>query len=160
MYAVFHAPTYRSRYAEFLKIDFPRLPLTRNPALFRALCTIGARLVSLHLLAEAAPSVASYPVPGDDTVEFVRFDADANADTGRVHINRTQYFDGVPVAVWNFHVGGYQVAHKWLKDRKGRTLTYDEQRHYRNTLAALAATIRLMREIDEAITQHGGWPVQ
>ena len=108
MYAVFHAPTYRSRYAEFLKIDFPRLPLTRNPALFRALCTIGARLVSLHLLAEAAPSVASYPVPGDDTVEFVRFEMDANADTGRVHINRTQYFDGVPVAVWNFHVGGHQ----------------------------------------------------
>jgi predicted helicase len=160
MYTVFHSPTYRSRYAEFLKIDFPRLPLTRNPALFRALCTLGARLVRLHLLAETAPTVASYPVPGDDTVEFVRFETDANAATGRVHINRTQYFDGVPTAVWHFHVGGYQVAHKWLKDRKGRILTFDEQRHYLHTLAALNETIRLMREIDETITAHGGWPVQ
>ena len=66
----------------------------------------------------------------------------------------------MPIAIWHFHVGGYQVAHKWLKDRKGRTLSYDEQRHYLRTLAALNETIRLMREIDEVIAQHGGWPVQ
>ncbi len=78
------------------------------------------------------------------------------ADFGK----RTQHFAGVPAAVWSFHVGGYQVAHKWLKDRKGRTLTYDDQHHYLCVVAALAETLRLMSEIDDVIAQHGGWPVQ
>jgi len=80
-------------------------------------------------------------------------------ERGRVYINNTQYFEGVPLEVWEFHVGGYQVCEKWLKDRKGRVLTYDDLEHYQNIVAALAETIRLMDEIDEVIEEHGGWPI-
>ncbi len=162
MYAVFHSPAYRSRYSEFLKIDFPRLPLTSQPELFRLLSAHGSRLVRLHLLEERAPDLVSFPVGGTNAVEAVRYTTagEAGADEGRVWINREQYFAGVPPEVWNFHVGGYQVASKWLKDRKGRTLTYDDLAHYRQTLAALAETIRLMSEIDACIEAHGDWPLR
>lgn len=81
-------------------------------------------------------------------------------ETGRVWINPTQYFDGVPEEVWQFHIGGYQVCHKWLKDRKGRRLSYDDIAHYQRIVAALSETIRLMAEIDGAIAAHGGWPIR
>lgn len=160
MYAVFHSPTYRSRYAEFLKIDFPRLPLTSNPDLFRALCDIGEELVRLHLIEKHSPLITRYPVGGNNTVETVRYtEPGQGADEGRVWINKTQYFDGVPSEVWTFHVGGYQVCQKWLKDRKSRQLTYDDLTHYQRIVAALAETIRLMAAIDETINEHGGWPL-
>lgn len=160
MYAVFHAPTYRSRYAEFLKIDFPRLPLTSKPALFRALCALGSELVGLHLMERHAPAVTGYPVAGDNTVEVVRYTEPIEGTaSGRVWINREQYFENVPPEVWAFHVGGYQVCQKWLKDRKGRKLTYDDLTHYQRIVSALAETIRLMAEIDLVIEEHGGWPV-
>jgi len=82
------------------------------------------------------------------------------ANPGRVWINKTQYFDGVPQEVWEFHIGGYQVCHKWLKDRKGRTLTYDDIQHYGRVVAALGETIRLMEQIDEVIEEHGGFPLK
>ncbi len=115
-YAVFHSPTYRTRYAEFLKIDFPRLPLTSDLALFRALAGNGAELVALHLMESPKLDdfITEFPVKGDCEVERVQY-----TDTDhRVWINSTQYFGGVPKAVWDFHVGGYQVCEKWLKDRK------------------------------------------
>ncbi len=162
MYAVFHSPAYRSRYAEFLKIDFPRLPLTSDAELFRALCRAGDELVGLHLLERRPPPITSYPVDGTHEVEQVRYTApgEAGSDAGRVWINREQYFEGVPPEVWNFHVGGYQVAQKWLKDRKGRRLTFDDLAHYQNVVVALAETIRLMSEIDAVIDEHGGWPLR
>lgn len=150
-YAVFHSPTYRSRYTEYLKIDFPRLPLTHDVGLFRSLCALGKELVALHLMETIAPTICHYPVAGDNKVETVRY-----AD-GRVYINAAQYFEGVPDAVWGFHVGGYQVAHKWLKDRKGRQLNYDDLTHYQQVMATLAETIRLQAAIDQAITK---WPIQ
>ena len=176
IYAVLHAPTYRSRYAEFLRIDFPRVPLTSNRALFRTLAAKGAELVALHLL--EAPSLANstvqYPEPGADVVErgHPRYLAPGDPDpetrepltAGRVYISRpaprsgkqAQYFDGVPPEVWEFHVGGYQVCDKWLKDRRGRTLTYDDIEHYGRIVTALQATIHLMSEIDNAIPS---WPL-
>lgn len=163
MYAVFHSPTYRTRYAEFLKIDFPRLPLTSRPGLFRALCAHGDELVGLHLLEQHAPPITTYPRTGDNNVEAVRYTAPGEAEAGgegRVWINREQYFEGVPPEVWNFHVGGYQVANKWLKDRKGRQLTFDDLAHYGRVVAALAETIRLMSEIDAIIKEHGDWPMK
>ncbi len=161
MYAVFHSPTYRSRYSEFLKIDFPRLPLTSNAELFRALCSLGSELVALHLMTKHAPAFTGFPIEGNDTVESVRYTTpgEGGAESGRVWINRTQYFENVPPEVWNFHVGGYQVCQKWLKDRKGRKLSFDDQRHYQHIVSALAETIRLMSEIDTAIEQHQGWPI-
>lgn len=160
MYAVFHSPTYRSRYAEFLKIDFPRLPLTADAELFRTLCALGAELVGLHLMEQHAAAVADYPVKGDNIVEAVRYtEPGQGAQVGRVWINKEQYFENVTPEVWAFHVGGYQVCQKWLKDRKGRKLTFDDLAHYQRIVAALAATIRLMAEIDAVIDEHGGWPL-
>lgn len=159
MYAVFHSPTYRSRYTEFLKIDFPRLPLTSNPELFRNLCSLGDELVSLHLMEKQGKKITGYPIAGDSTVEAVRYTEPQGDARGRVWINKTQYFEGVPKEVWEFHVGGYQVCSKWLKDRKGRKLTYDDLTHYQHIVSALAETIKLMEKIDAMINTSGGWPI-
>ncbi|MCI0491033.1 MAG: N-6 DNA methylase [Blastocatellia bacterium] len=161
MYAIFHSLTYRSRYSEFLKIDFPRLPLTSNADLLRALCHLGEELVGLHLMEKHGPAITRYPVPGDNAVEHVRYTEPGKDEApGRVWINREQYFEGVPPEVWAFHVGGYQVCHKWLKDRRGRKLTYDDLTHYQRIVSALSETIRLMAEIDSSVDEHGGWPIE
>jgi hypothetical protein len=162
MYAVFRSPTYRRRYAEFLKIDFRRLPLTSNSELFRKLCSLGSELVALHLMEQYAPAITTYPIAGESKVEKLRYTApgEGGSEVGRVWINREQYFEGVPTELWNFHVGGYQVLQKWLKDRKGRKLTYDDLTHYQHIVSALNETIRLMLEIDAAIEVNGGWPVK
>lgn len=164
MYAVFHSPEYRRRYADFLKRDFPRLPLTSNVKLLRGLCLLGEQLTALHLMREGAVDEARFPLPGfpvaapretDRLVERPRYDA----EKGRVWINKTQYFDGVAPETWDFHIGGYQVCEKWLKDRKGRLLSSDDIDHYRLVCATLAQTRVLMGEIDSLIEKHGGWPL-
>jgi len=245
IYAVFHSPTYRSRYAEFLKSDFPRVPLTSDRELYRSLCGLGAELVALHLLEspKLEKPIARHPVKGSNEVEkglqkylapgepepFVAAGLPRHGDPsagsgqgvisplqsalprlkeGRVYINRppltplldeeakraarggagagqyfegippvvghyresgnpvphgqdahatAQYFEGVPPEVWNFHIGGYQVCEKWLKDRRGRILTYDDLTHYAKVVTALSETIRLMAEIDAAIPK---WPIE
>ena len=154
-YAVFHSPTYRTRYAEFLKIDFPRLPLTSDKELFKALAERGAELVSLHLMEPPMLNklITKYPVAGSNVVEKVAYDE----TTKRVYINKEQYFKGVPPEVWNFYIGGYQTCQKWLKDRRGRTLSYDELTHYQKVIVAIKETIRLMEEIDQVIPS---WPIE
>jgi len=156
-YAVFHSPTCRQRYSEFLKNDFPRLPLTGDKVLFVALVGLGAELVSLHLMESPHLEnlITRFPVPGSQVVEGVRYEDSAR----RVYINSEQYFEGVPPDVWAFTIGGYQVCHKWLKDRKGRTLTFVDLHHYQRVIVALAETIRLMGEVDSVIMAHGGWPI-
>jgi predicted helicase len=155
-YAVFHSPTYRQRYVEFLKGDFARLPLTGNKGLFAALVGLGAELVFLHLMESSRLEnfITRFPIPGPQVVEGVRYEDSPR----RVYINSEQYFEGIPPDVWAFTIGGYQVCHKWLKDRKGRTLTFEDLHHYQRIVVALAETIRLMGEIDAAIDAHGGWP--
>ncbi len=161
MYAIFHAPSYRERYAEFLKIDFPRLPLTSNADLFRELCSLGDRLVGLHLMEKFGKVTTTFPEQGSDTIDKVDYSSPAEApEQGRVWISKTQYFQGVPPEVWEFHVGGYQVCQKWLKDRKGRKLEFNDIQHYQRMVAALAETIKLMDQIDDAIDEHGGWPIE
>ncbi|MDV2504251.1 MAG: type ISP restriction/modification enzyme [bacterium] len=176
MYAVFHSPTYRERYAEFLKIDFPRLPLTSDKKLFVALAEKGAELVVLHLIESPVlkDRITHYPVTGDQLVEKGHPKYFAPGDKlpdgtkplkeGRVYISRDnrktgkkgQYFEGVPPEVWEFHVGGYQVCNKWLKDRRGRILSYEDRVHYQKVVVALQETIRLMGEIDDLIPS---WPI-
>jgi len=162
-YAVFHSRDYRSRYAEFLKIDFPRLPLTSDKALFAQLCGIGEKLVNYHLMrgAEGWKLITRYDVKGTHQVEAKHPSYKPQNTTdglmpettnGRVYINKTQYFDGVQQSVWEFKVGGYQVLEKWLKDRRGRTLTGDEIEHYQQIVVALTETIRLMDVIDKTVT--------
>jgi predicted helicase len=188
-YAVFHSPDYRSRYAEFLKIDFPRLPLTSSLELFRALARLGGELVALHLVeapvqqalsarydqpakawrydvtpSHRLPVALTFTGPAAPVVDKVGWSDDtawldaAATKKGQPATPGTIGFRGVPEAVWNFHIGGYQVCHKWLKDRKGRTLSADDLIHYHSIVIALHETIRLMMEIDEVIDQHGGWP--
>lgn len=164
-YAIFHSPTYRERYAEFLKIDFPRLPLTSDAALFWRLVALGRELVAQHLLesAQAGQYITRYPVPGNNEVArrggYPKYTPSnpQQAIGGRVHINEKQYFEGVPQDVWEFQVGGYKVLHKWLKDRRGRLLTFDDLTHYQKIVTALQQTMHLMAEIDRAIPQ---WPIQ
>jgi predicted helicase len=156
IYAILHSPTYRTRYAEFLKIDFPRVPLTSNDALFRQLAAYGEQLVALHLMKS---SKLDRPI-----TQFVEQDGKAIVDpghpkysNGKVTINKKgDGFVGIPETVWNFYVGGYQVCAKWLKDRKGRTLTQDDIVHYQRIVVALGETIKLMEAIDQAIP---GFPI-
>jgi hypothetical protein len=162
-YAVFHSPGYRSRYAEFLKIDFPRLPLTSSFDLFLALARLGGELVALHLLESPALENprTQFVGPSREVVKAGWVDGTVWIDGGGKKSETrpgTSGFRGVPEAVWNFHIGGYQVCEKWLKDRKGRMLTDDDIAHYHKIVISLDETIRLMSEIDEVIKQHGGWP--
>jgi hypothetical protein len=155
-YAVFHAPGYRRRYAEFLKLGFPRLPLTSDAILFRRLCGCGARLLSLHTMRELGLEMVSFDMPGDNIVERVVYAAPA----GRVYINPKQYFDGVLPVVWEFHIGGYQVCEKWLKDRKDRALDHHDIECYQRIVSALSETRTLMAQIDSLISDHGNWPLR
>jgi predicted helicase len=160
MYAVFHSSTYRARYAEFLKIDFPRLPLTSNPALFRELCCLGERLVRLHLLETPGTITTRYKGAGNNLVERVAYTCSAREpEMGQVWINETQYFAGVPLAAWQWRIGGYQVCETWLKARKGRLLEFSDIQRYQHIVAALLETPGLMAQIDATIERHGGWPL-
>ena len=171
-YAVFNSLGYRSRYAEFLKIDFPRLPLTGNLELFRELARLGGDLTALHLLESTRLKKPITKFIGKNpVVKKVGWTPD---DGGTVWLDGkgtamnfqpgSSGFCPVPEAVWNFHIGGYQVCEKWLKDRgprkgnPGRTLTDDDIAHYHKIVIALTETIRIMAEIDEVIEAHGGWP--
>lgn len=155
-YAVFHSPGYRSRYAELLKIDFPRLPLTGNLELFQELARLGGELTALHLLESPKHDKPITEFIGGRPPEVEKVSWSKNT----VWIDKAQTigFQGVPEEVWNFHIGGYQVCEKWLKDRKGRKLSKEDISHYQKVVVALSETIRLMKEIDEVIEKHGGWP--
>ena len=165
-YAVFHSPGYRSRYAEFLKIDFPRLPLTDNLELFHALARLGGELVALHLLeSKLLDKPLSNYIGNERTVSKVGWTANYGGTvwidgkgTAKSFQRGSSGFSPVPEAVWNFHIGGYRVCEKWLKDRKGRSLSKDGIAHYQKVVVALSETIRIMAEIDEVIEAHGGWP--
>ncbi|MGL4504017.1 MAG: type ISP restriction/modification enzyme, partial [Planktothrix sp.] len=142
-----------------LEEAFQCVPLTSNPELFWKLTQKGDRLVNLHLIKETAQEITTYPQPGDNNIEKIRYTEPQNQTLGKVWINKTQYFEGVPPEVWNFQVGGYQVCQKWLKDRVGRTLDYDDLTHYQNIVAALSETILLRQEIDQIIAKNGGFPM-
>lgn len=154
-YAVFHSPTYRNRYGGFLKIDFPRLPLTSDKKLFKALAAKGAELAALHLMESPTLEIspAKFETPGTRLVEKVFYDEKAH----QVRINSEQFFSGVEKKVWEFQIGGYQVCEKWMKDRKGRKLSAEDVRHYQKIVAAIHQTIRLMAEIDALIPE---WPIK
>ena len=144
IYAVLHSPSYRERYKEFLKIDFPRIPYPTDWERFRDLVEKGEELRQLHLM-EDMPSKTgiTFPVAGSLQVDCYRW------QENRVYINAEQYFDGVPESAWQFFIGGYQPAQKWLKDRKGMTLSFDDVKHYGCIIYVLQQTERIMQEIDK-----------
>jgi predicted helicase len=145
IYAVLHSPTYRANYKAFLKIDFPRVPYPKDAATFWDLVKLGGQLRAIHLLesAEVKQYITQYPQSGDNLVTKIDY------KDGKVSINDTQYFDNVPSVAWNFFIGGYQPAQKWLKDRKGRTLMVEDILHYQQIIVALNETARIMGEIDK-----------
>jgi len=153
VYGALHSPEYRRRYAEFLKIDFPRVPMPTSKQIFRKLSKVGEELVKLHLMEEPIleddKKRPEFPVEGSSVVEKGYPEYVAHADRpkkGKVYINKDQYFEGVKPEVWEFHIGGYQVCEKWLKDRRGRKLSYDDISHYQKIVMVLGETIRLMKE--------------
>ena len=155
IYAVLHSPTYRTTYKEFLKIDFPRVPYPKDKENFLALVKLWMELRELHLLEspKVQNCITTYTVVGTNEVTRVVFVEDSETSSewqkGKVYINETQYFWDVPLVAWEFYIGGYQPAQKWLKDRKGRTLTWEDIEHYQQVIVALSETKRIMGEIDE-----------
>ncbi len=142
-----HAPAYRRRYTEFLRIDFPRVPFPETRRHFDSLSKLGWNLVQVHLLKKKPRlKLARYHGHGTDEIEDVLYSPAEHA----VHINKAQSFAPVPEEVWTFHIGGYQVLDKWLKSRLGRKLTLDEIDHVSHVADALAFTIQQMKAIDEA----------
>jgi predicted helicase len=165
IYAVLHSPTYREKYKEFLKIDFPRVPYPKDKGTFWQLVKLGGQIREIHLLESPTVEkyITQYPIDGDNVVTKPRFVILNNSEEsqnkemlpvgqhdnkGKVFINDTQYFDNVPQIAWDFFIGGYQPAQKWLKDRKDRKLEFDDILHYQKIIVALSETHRLMQEIN------------
>lgn len=145
IYAVLHSPTYREKYKEFLKIDFPRVPVPTDADKFWKLVNLGSELRQIHLLESPTVEkyITQYPEDGDNIVTKPVY------KNGNVYINENQYFANVPEVAWNFYIGGYQPAQKWLKDRKGRELGFEDILHYQKIIVALSETDRIMKEIDK-----------
>ncbi|GAA0752091.1 type ISP restriction/modification enzyme [Psychroflexus lacisalsi] len=156
IYAVLHSPTYREKYKEFLKIDFPRVPYPKSQNIFWELVKLGGEIRQIHLMEspKVEDFITRYPEGGDNTIttkigkkDWELFDKENQL--GRIWINEEQYFDNIPLTAWEFYIGGYQPAQKWLKDRKERTLEFDDILHYQKIIVALSETDRVMKEIDK-----------
>ncbi len=161
IYAVLHSPTYREKYKEFLKIDFPRVPFPKNKETFWQLVKLGGEIRQIHLLEspKVEEYITGYPIDGDNniTTKIGKKDWEITSPPnlpegetlGRIWINENQYFENIPLTAWEFYIGGYQPAQKWLKDRKGRELSFDDILHYQKIIVALFETGRLMKEIEK-----------
>lgn len=159
IYAVLHSPTYREKYKEFLKIDFPRVPYPKDAKTFWKLVKLGGEIRQIHLLESPIVEdyITQYPINGNNLVEkimyqenkvYINYDKTTHSENGEL-----QYFSNVPLTAWEFYIGGYQPAQKWLKDRKGRTLNFEDILHYQKIIVALSETNRLMKEIDKIDTE-------
>ena len=146
IYAVLYANEYRTKFAEFLRIDFPRVPFTKEFELFQKMGEFGQSLAELHLLdaSELDPPVAKFQGEGKNGVDQLKY----HQKESRIYINKDQYFEGAEKSVWEYQIGGYQVCHKWLKDRKGRILSLEEIKHYCKVVTAIQKTIEIQKDID------------
>jgi predicted helicase len=149
IYGVLHTPSYRKQYNELLKTDFPRIPYPADANEFRRIAKVGGELRRVHLMEAPLPMVTEFNVAGSNIVEAVKV-TDGNGDgLCKVWINAEQYFDNVPRVAWEFYIGGYQPAQKWLKDRKGMKLEWDDVMHYQRIISALCKTNELMIKLDD-----------
>ena len=148
IYGVLHSPAYRAKYKEFLKVDFPRIPYPKNADEFEHFRSYGNQLRELHLMHKVPESPVSFPNAGTMQVDYLRWEWNKDDGySGNIWINDTQCFEGVPTEAWEFYIGGYQPAQKWLKDRKGRTLSFDDIEHYRKIISVLIETKAIMEKI-------------
>ena len=154
VYACLHSPTYRARYAPFLKTDFPRVPKPLDRAMFFEMAQIGTELENWHLLDESV--TACIPHDADPPLGLIER-AYPKWEDERIYISPVLYFEGVSAQVWDVRIGGYQVARKWLSDRRGRHLDVADCRHFRLTLTALARTQTLMLQVDTILNRHQFW---
>ncbi len=144
IYAVLHSRTYRKKYQEFLKIDFPRIPFVKDYQKFKKLSEFGSELIELHLMKKNFnKNIAKFEISGSNEVEYVKY------KDKKVYINEKQYFENISEDIWNFYIGGYQVLDKWLKSRKGRKLTHTEIETYVKIVNILSETLKIMNEIDK-----------
>ena len=145
IYAILYSNTYRTKYAEFLKIDFPRVPFTSDYKLFIKIGQYGENLITLHLLksSELDKPIARFQGKGNNKVEKLKY------EKGKLYINSAQYFEGIAQEVWEYQIGGYQVCEKWLKDRKDRILPLDDIKHYCQIVTVLKETIEIQEEINK-----------
>ena len=149
IYGVLHSPAYRTKYKEFLKVDFPRIPYPTSAEEFEHFRSHGNRLRELHLMHAVPESPVTFPYPGTMQVDSLAWEYNKDDGySGNIYINDTQCFEGVPTAAFEMYIGGYQPAQKWLKDRKGRTLSFDDIEHYRRIIAILIETDKIMKQID------------
>nr|AWJ66162.1 adenine specific DNA methyltransferase [uncultured bacterium] len=159
IYAVLHSPSYRETYKECLKLDFSLMPYPKDQQAFWYLVRLGEELRQLHLLESPKMEdfITSYPKDGSNKITTKISKADWEVASpnpsqggalGRIWINDTQYFDNIPLTAWEFYIGGYQPAQKWLKDHCGQTLDFENILHYQKIIVALTETIRLMQKID------------
>lgn len=149
IYGILHSPSYRERFNEFLKVDFPRIPYPTNASEFQRIAKIGGELRKVHLMEIKLPILTKFNVNGSDTVEIIKVTEGNSEDVIKIWINDKQYFDDVPRIAWEFYIGGYQPAQKWLKDRKGMKLEAKDYLHYAHIISALYRTQELMNEIDK-----------
>jgi len=167
IYAVLHSPSYREKYKEFLKIDFPRVPYPKDRETFWQLVKLGGEIRQIHLLEspKVEQYITTYPQDGNNVItrklskndweitgtvqDLTGFENLSGLPKGRIWINDQQYFDNIPLAAWEFYIGGYQPAQKWLKDRRGRELSFDDILHYQKIIVALSETDRIMKEVDK-----------
>jgi predicted helicase len=156
IYALLHSATYRKRYESFLRVDFPRVLMTHSLGLFRCLANLGASLVGLHTMESSFISKQIGIYFGVERPEIGKIEY--KEETVWLDRKQASGFRSVPQPVWDFHIGGYQVCEKWLKDRKDRKLSKLEIEYYQKVVVALSETIRIMSEIDKVIDAHGGWP--
>jgi predicted helicase len=149
IYAVLYSNNYRTKYRGFLKIDFPRIPYPENVEQFQKLASLGSLLRSLHLLENISPAltIADFPVPGTNEIETIKY------KEGKIYINKQQYFENVSLETWGYYIGGYQPAQKWLKDHKGRVLSFEDIEHYQKIITVLKRTMELQVQIDEVLQQ-------
>ncbi len=149
IYSILHSHTYRKKYSEFLRIDFPRIPFTDDEGIFKQLAILGNELIDAHLLKKEAfgNSHGDFLGKGNNIVEKSNFVNENKI--GKLYINKTQYFNNVPQDVYDFYIGGYRVLDKYLKDRKGKELITDEVENVEQTIRALAFTIEQMKKIDD-----------
>jgi predicted helicase len=143
IYAIVYSNKYRERYSIMLQIDYPRIPFTPNYKLFVQLCQLGKELTDLHLMKKQFPPTIKYEIIGSNRVESIKY------TEGKLFINKTQFFDNIPEAVWNFRIGGYPVLDKWIKYRKNRELSVQEILHVIQIVEVLKETIQIMDEIDK-----------
>lgn len=146
LYAILYSNKYRENYQEFLKIDFPKIPFTKHYGLFEQVSQIGQRLADLHLLQsnELNTPICKFLGKGDNLIKKVEY----KEAEEKLYINEDQYFEKIPLKIWQYQIGSYQICEKWLKDRRKLALSYDDIIHYCKVVSAIQKTMEIQKQID------------